>query len=209
MAGPEGFEPPNARTKTWCLTAWRRPITFNSLLIVPQPQIKLHILVATIHHSLYNLHMHKHKGFTIVELLVVVIVIAILVTLGGIGWRTANNNAINSQTSTDLRIIKNAIERYAKDNGEYPFPSGCSGAVGMVAICNNGELTNLLVPRYLEKMPKNHKNRDYPYAVIVKKSTSDPTPGYGLAAEKAEGGECKSGKNMIAGWFGNAPECKF
>ena len=143
------------------------------------------------------------------ELLVVVIVIAILVTLGGIGWRTANNNAINSQTSTDLRIIKNAIERYAKDNGEYPFPSGCSGAVGMVAICNNGELTNLLVPRYLEKMPKNHKNRDYPYAVIVKKSTSDPTPGYGLAAEKAEGGECKSGKNMIAGWFGNAPECKF
>lgn len=25
MAGPEGFEPPNARTKTWCLTTWRRP----------------------------------------------------------------------------------------------------------------------------------------------------------------------------------------
>ena len=25
LAGPEGFEPPNARTKTWCLTAWRRP----------------------------------------------------------------------------------------------------------------------------------------------------------------------------------------
>ncbi|KKR95956.1 MAG: hypothetical protein UU47_C0022G0017 [candidate division TM6 bacterium GW2011_GWE2_41_16] len=25
LAGAEGFEPPNARTKTWCLTAWRRP----------------------------------------------------------------------------------------------------------------------------------------------------------------------------------------
>ena len=25
MAGAEGFEPPNARTKTWCLTTWRRP----------------------------------------------------------------------------------------------------------------------------------------------------------------------------------------
>jgi hypothetical protein len=25
LAGPGGFEPPNARIKTWCLTAWRRP----------------------------------------------------------------------------------------------------------------------------------------------------------------------------------------
>lgn len=28
MAGAEGFEPPDARTKTWCLTAWRRPNKF-------------------------------------------------------------------------------------------------------------------------------------------------------------------------------------
>ncbi len=25
MAGGEGFEPPNARTKTWCLTTWPTP----------------------------------------------------------------------------------------------------------------------------------------------------------------------------------------
>ena len=25
MAREEGFEPPNARTKTWCLTTWRLP----------------------------------------------------------------------------------------------------------------------------------------------------------------------------------------
>jgi hypothetical protein len=27
LAGMEGFEPPNARTKTWCLTTWPHPIT--------------------------------------------------------------------------------------------------------------------------------------------------------------------------------------
>lgn len=26
MAGMEGFEPPNASTKNWCLTTWRHPI---------------------------------------------------------------------------------------------------------------------------------------------------------------------------------------
>ena len=25
LAGDEGFEPPNARTRTWCLTTWRIP----------------------------------------------------------------------------------------------------------------------------------------------------------------------------------------
>ena len=33
LAGPGGFEPPHARIKTWCLTAWRRPniITLSSV----------------------------------------------------------------------------------------------------------------------------------------------------------------------------------
>ena len=31
MAGTEGFEPPNARTKTWCLTTWPRPNNFELL----------------------------------------------------------------------------------------------------------------------------------------------------------------------------------
>ncbi len=26
LARAEGFEPPNASTKNWCLTTWRRPI---------------------------------------------------------------------------------------------------------------------------------------------------------------------------------------
>ncbi len=34
MAGVPGFEPGNARIKTWCLTAWRYPIREILLLIV-------------------------------------------------------------------------------------------------------------------------------------------------------------------------------
>ena len=29
LAGEEGLEPPNARTKTWCLTTWLLPISEN------------------------------------------------------------------------------------------------------------------------------------------------------------------------------------
>ena len=34
MAGTEGFEPPNARTKTWCLTTWRRPTADRYMLLL-------------------------------------------------------------------------------------------------------------------------------------------------------------------------------
>ena len=34
MAGNEGFEPPNARTKIWCLTTWRIPIIFTCFISV-------------------------------------------------------------------------------------------------------------------------------------------------------------------------------
>lgn len=30
LAGMEGFEPPNARTKTWCLTTWPHPNMYLS-----------------------------------------------------------------------------------------------------------------------------------------------------------------------------------
>lgn len=34
MAGVQGFEPRNARTKTWCLTAWRHPNKLNKRNII-------------------------------------------------------------------------------------------------------------------------------------------------------------------------------
>ena len=33
LAGAEGFEPPNARTKTWCLTTWPRPKIYVSFIL--------------------------------------------------------------------------------------------------------------------------------------------------------------------------------
>ncbi len=65
--------------------------------------------------------MQKSRGFTIVELLVVVIVIAALAavsiaTYSGIQQRTKNTSIINA-VSTSLRMIS----LYVAQNGRYPF----------------------------------------------------------------------------------------
>ncbi len=41
MAGVQGFEPRNARTKTWCLTAWRHPNNKRSIIQKLFKKVKL------------------------------------------------------------------------------------------------------------------------------------------------------------------------
>lgn len=65
--------------------------------------------------------MKKNKGFTLVELLVVIAIIAILVVLILVALGVARQKARDSQRKTDLRSIQTALELYATDhNSSYP-----------------------------------------------------------------------------------------
>ena len=54
--------------------------------------------------------MTKHKGFSLVELLVVVAVVGLLITLSTVGYVRVNNNSINSSRETDAKILASALE---------------------------------------------------------------------------------------------------
>ena len=60
------------------------------------------------------------SGFTIVELLVVIAVIGILTTVGLFSFSTIQSNARNSQRSSKITAIAEALEKYYDQNGEYP-----------------------------------------------------------------------------------------
>ena len=61
-----------------------------------------------------------NRGFTIVELLVVIAAIALLSVVTTLGTTTVVNNSRNSEASSKLSTIKSALERYYNDNNEYP-----------------------------------------------------------------------------------------
>lgn len=58
LAGDEGFEPPNAGTRTQCLTAWRIP---NAPLIIPQKSD--FVKNPTIYYSIYSLRSASTGSF--------------------------------------------------------------------------------------------------------------------------------------------------
>lgn len=103
----------------------------------------------------------KQTGFTIVELLIVVVVIAILATISVVAYKgiqqRATNAAINEAASSTLRVV----EAYIAVNGKYPMSGGSvcvtteSGCIGESSSVINGSSTFDAAMRTLSTLPRN------------------------------------------------------
>jgi len=61
------------------------------------------------------------KGFTLLEMLVVIGIISVLVSMGFVSYSTAQKKARDAKRKLDLGVIKNAMEQYySLCNGSYP-----------------------------------------------------------------------------------------
>ena len=95
------------------------------------------------------------KGFTLVEVLLVVVIIAILAAIVIVAINPARQiaQANNTQRSSDVKTVLNAVHEYAIDNrGVLPTAITATATVvgsgvGQINICT------LLVPTYVAEMP--------------------------------------------------------
>lgn len=86
----------------------------------------------------------KKCGFTVIELLVVVTILAILLILGFVGYKKHLKKARDAERKSDLQNIKVAFEDYYNDVGCYPPPevlTNCNQPLGDEA------------PYYLKQIP--------------------------------------------------------
>lgn len=73
----------------------------------------------------------KIRGFTLVELLVVISIIGVLVSVALVSFRTSQARGRDAQRKSDLKQISSALELYFSDYEQYP-----------VSINWNGEFTD-------------------------------------------------------------------
>lgn len=90
--------------------------------------------------------MKNKKGFTLIELIVVITIIAVLTVAGVISFGGASKRARDSRRMADLEKIRIALELYRQSVGSsYPSTIGT------------------LVPTYLQMVPIGPKGENYSY----------------------------------------------
>lgn len=69
--------------------------------------------------------LKNKKGFTLLELLVVISIIAMLITIGLSSFSTAQRKGRDAKRKSDIKEIQNALEQYYSVCGySYPTPTG-------------------------------------------------------------------------------------
>ena len=67
-----------------------------------------------------NSRLREQKGFTLLELLLVIVIVSMLAFVLYPGLVAGPINARDADRKQDLSKIKNALERYYQENGSYP-----------------------------------------------------------------------------------------
>ncbi len=163
---------------------------------------------------------HKHKGFTIVELVVVIVMISILVTVATIAYRTTQRNARDEKRKTDVAMLRGALSEYRADKGEYPLATTCTTSPSGSSQCWRNEVWTILKDGgYLEEIPQPETKAHSSHTSFNVASGGNANYGYMFSSSTSyglyvpmENGACKTGKSVNNSWWNGVsitPLCNF
>lgn len=98
------------------------------------------------------------RGFSLMELLVVISIIAALVTISAVSYTTVNKRTRDIKRKSDIEQLRNALLMFRGENNSYPN-------VGSGSFTNASDLSSVLVSTYIASIPTDPKSAQvYRYA---------------------------------------------
>ena len=102
------------------LVNWRVGELVNGLAVRLRSRLARRLVVSSNHRVVNSAIRQLDRGFTMIELLVVVSLIVILATMGLTQYRASVIHAREATLKEDLFRMRDAIDQYYADKGKYP-----------------------------------------------------------------------------------------
>ncbi|MFN3188369.1 MAG: type II secretion system protein [Candidatus Paceibacteria bacterium] len=114
---------------------------------------------------MYTQRIGKH-GFSLIELLITVAIIAILAAVVYANFGTAGGKGRDTKRQSDLRLLQGAIEQYKSKYGQYPAQGCGTNASTFATEAGCSDYVQGLVPEFLPRLPSDPRagsNRGFAY----------------------------------------------
>jgi general secretion pathway protein G len=85
-----------------------------------------------------NTHKKSDKGFTLVELLIVIVILGILATVTVFAVRGITNSGKESACASDKKVLETAAESYMAQEGTYPADIATLESSGLLKDVSTG-----------------------------------------------------------------------
>lgn len=136
-----------------------------------------------------NKNKNLRKGFSLIELLIVIVILGGLVAVVAPGLMDAADGAQRDTVCLKMNDLKKRLDMFKLDNGSYPDTE--EGFEALVSNPDNEKYPNYRAKPYLQKMPKDSWRTPFIY---IKKAESFELISF--ASDRKEGGE-GSGEDIL------------
>ncbi|WP_294190544.1 type II secretion system major pseudopilin GspG [uncultured Sphingomonas sp.] len=126
----------------------------------------------------------KKNGFTLVELMVVIVIIGLLATIVALNVLPSGDTARIQKAKADIATIEQGLEMYRLQQGSYPTTS--QGLQALVSAPAGADASRYQAGGYIKRLPEDPWNRAYLYASPGQHGAADV---WTLGADGKDGGE--------------------
>lgn len=106
------------------------------------------------------MYRRRQAGFTLVELLIVIVVVAILATISVVVYNGVQVRARDAKRSSDVQSILRALESYKAINGRYPRATPLTTNDFEKSTDPKGTFMEYLSPEFFSETPVDPINND-------------------------------------------------